>query len=550
MISKYKYTILFFFVISCAVILLSVQIPFAYYSGDNVFHVAKISAAADGEFFTDPITGCQTIYPPYFHIIWGKITQIFGLNGFQVSRLIQAINFLGLFGAGFFLLMVIFKNTEKASLATLSIGLLIYAPTGKYIFLQSPYNFSLPFILGGIALLLLFYQTDRMKYAIPAALVLGWGINIWWWNIIPVGGILVGLIIVMLRENWRKLISSKFLITGLLIGMILCLNFWPLYKIREILPNYDYDMSKYSYAGKHTFIENITAWLGTFIFKGNQQFFKHLVPSVLGSSSTVVLLYGFVASIYYYLIVLPFNCLMIFLAAKGGLKSLREKYSGIEIILMCGAVSAFLLSVVALYRTDQSVVRRIQFYAFLLPLPVFFRYVWTRFDPLVRRRRMTMAVALVFSLAIMFTVIYRFEPNINNNLPATRREVIQFINNIPNHAQTRIFLAENDTQILAREVRFRSFILSGHPTYFRQDERQADSVYNAYMMILSRTYQSLDRLAEFDTKYAIIGKSSVNLSPVINQISENSSPDRMIGYFKKVGSVVLENDDWVIFQLP
>lgn len=547
---KYKYTLLLFTVLVVAITILSSQIPFAYYSGDNVFHIAKISAASDGEYFTDPVTGCLTIYPPYFHIIWGGLAGPLDLNGFQISRLIQLFNFLGLLLSGYFVLRVILKDTEKASLAALAIGLLIYAPTGKYIFLQSPYNFSISFILCGAGLLLLFYETDRLKYGIPAALILGWGINIWWWNIIPVGGLLSGLLFVLWHESRKRLVTSSSFVFVALLGLVLSFNLWPLYQIREILPNYNYDMIKYSFAGQHSFIENILAWLGAFIFKGNQQFFKHLFPAAWNSTSMVVVVYGLMSSIYFYLLVLPFNYLMIYLSAKNSLESFRAKHSGVEIILMAGAISAFLLSIVALYRTDQSVVRRIQFYAFLFLLPGFCRYLWSRFDIFRHHRRIAILSGVVFSLAIIFTVIYRFDINVYNNLPETQKEIVRFIKKIPNHAQTRIFLTEYDTQILAREVRFRSFILAGHPTYFRQDERQADSVYNAYTAILNRGDETLGRLEEFDTRFAIIGKASVNLSPVISSMSENSLADNMIGYFKKIATVVLENDDWVIFKLP
>lgn len=550
MITKYKYTFLFGAVIGVAIVLLFLQIPFAYYSGDNVFHIAKISASADGEYFTDPITGCQSIYPPYFHIFWGNVSGIFDLNGFQISRLIQAINFLGLFLSGFFLLYVILKDTEKASLSALAIGLLIYAPTGKYIFLQSPYNFSVMFILTGTSLLLLFYQSQKMKYGIASALMLGWGINIWWWNIIPVGGLLAGMILVCARENRRLLISPKFLVAGAVLGLMLCMNLWPLSQIRAVLPNYNYDMIKYSFAGQHSFIETILAWLTAFIFKGNQQFFKHLFPAALDSSSRVVLLYGLVASIYYYLLVLPFNYLMISVSVKQSLMSFRKKQSGTNIILLSGAIATFLLSIVALYRADQSVVRRIQFYAFLFLLPAFCYYLWNRFDLLERHRRLTAIACSILSLALIFTVVYRFEINAYNNLPAARSEVIRFIENLPNHAHTRIFLTEPDTQILAREVRFRSFILSGHPTYFRQDEKQADSVYNAYISILNRAEDARASLVEFETKYAIVGKSPVNLSPVISKVAENSLSESMIEFFDNFGTVRLENDNWVIFELP
>jgi len=546
---NYPVTTVFWGCLIIAGLILSIQLPFAYYSADNVFHTAKIMAAADGEITTDPITGFKGVYPPLFHTLFGFIAWLFGLSGFQVMRLVQVANFAGLHLAAWYLYRTIIGDREQSALAALCTTLLIYGPTGKYIFFQNPFNTSIIFCLLGTAWLIRYHQSSKFRYGVFGVIAFGIGVNIWWWNIFPLAGVMLGIAYLAWRKSGPGTAMVRILGLLLPLAVVLSYNLFVFLQIKDVLPNYDYDMTAYSYFGKHSFGQTILAWIGGFLLKGNQPFLKHLFPAAMSAESKVVLLYAFFASVHYYLIILPFNFAMLYFSSKKALAEIRARSNNAAIILFIAAVVTFLLSIIALFRTDPSVLRRIQFHCFLFMMPGFMIFVFSRLGD-SRGRIFKYGLTIIGAGVMLFTVVYRFSPDFDNPLPRETKEVVAWIESLPDHADTRIFTTGLDALILCREVRFRTFILDQYnPVYFRLDKTQADSIYNAYQSIVNTDNRAEFWLKTFDTRYAIIGKKAVNISPVMTKITENEKAGHMLSFFGDRGEMIFENSHWAVFDL-
>lgn len=531
-----------------AAIVLSLQLPFLYYSDDIVFHAAKIQAAMDGDFFTDPITGFHSLYPPLFHVIAGSAANLLDLTSFQISRGVQLVQFLGLLASAFFLFSIVLCSPEKAALGTLLLVFTFYAPSGKYWLIHNPFNFSVMFTLAGVALLLSYLRTERLWQGLLGAFIAGIAVNIWWWNIIPVMGIVAGMLLTSYRQGESGCIRRRLVLPGLAFLFACGFTAWSLYEIRDVLPDYGYDMHAQSYAGQHGLGATFGNWVSHFLLKGNQQFFKYLYPAALDSSSRMVVVYGLVASVYYYLFVLPLNWFMIVVAARETVARRRLKRLGGRDLLVGAAVITFVLSIAALFRTDPSVMRRIQFYCYIFVIPTFVVYLY-RVSNLNIRRTFIGGVALICSLALLYSVVYRPGFTLSRPVSDATLETEQFIEALDNNADRRIFVTEFDNHRLAREVRYRSFLLRGNPIYFRQDKRQADSVEFAYQRIVERGDRAEKWLKEFGTEYAVIGKTAFNISPVASKTTANPLGAEMAVFFRSHSQPVLENEEWVVFRL-
>jgi hypothetical protein len=551
-IQKYPMVSILFAVLFIAVSILSLQLPFMYYSDDVLFHSAKIMAAKDGDFFTDPITGWESIYPPLFHIINGKIADIFSLSSFQTSRMLQVVQFLGCFLAAFFLFTIAIGLKEQAAFATLCLVLLFYAPTGKYWLLHNPYNYSLMFVITGAALLLWYAETSQLRFGISGAVFLGIGVDIWWFNVAPASGLAVGTLLKFISEHRLRSETKSLSLIALTFILVLSYNFWVFLQIRNSLPYY-FDMFNTDHS-KYNVSKALYDSISTFLLKGNQQFFGYLLPSALQSTNKIVLVYGYAATVYFYFIVLPFNYLLLYHSVKSTFTSYREKRFGHHQILLVAASITLLMSFL-LYRpgsnvayVDLAFVRRIQFYCFLFLFPAFVHVLFTKYE-IGKKKKIKWVLVGSCSLMLLSSVVYRNEATINSPVSYGTKQLINYIRMIPNHANRRFFVSEYDNHRLSREIRFRSFLLKGNPIYFRVDKHHGDSIKMAYDGIIRQDINSEKLLREFNTEYAIVGKSSINISPVIGKKNENILSTRLLSYFRKNADTVFENKEWVIFKL-
>ena len=538
----------FFGSLTVAAVLLGVQLPFLYYSDDIVYHAAKVMAAADGDFYTDPVTGFRSLYPPLYHMLVGSAAHLFGLSSFATSRAVQIVQFLGLFLSALLLFSRTLRTREQATLGGLILILLMYAPTGRYWLLGNPFNFSIMFVLAGAALAVDWYRSNRLWRGAFGAVLAGVGVNIWWWNCFPLFGVALGLIVMFaLRHELRSRLGGLAVIGGVM-AIVLAWNLWPVYRVLDVLPNYSGHMSETSFAAEHGTPAALWTWATGFLLKGNQQFFKYLYPEALSSENALIVVYGLAASVYFYLIVVPFN-----LALLAG--SWRESVSRLTAggrdrlpVLLLAAGSTLLLSLATLYQTNSSVTRRVQFYCFVFLVPAFVVFLYDRWR-LDRRPRLQWMLVILCAGAFVYNAVYRFELTLTDPVSPETAEVAEFIRSVPNHADTRFFVTERDNHLLLRTARYRSFLLRGNPTYFRQDKPQADSIEQAYREIVATGEKTERWLEEFETRYAILGKTAAAISPVMNEISRDPAGARMLAWFRERTEPVLENSEWAVFAL-
>ena len=186
-----------------------------------------------------------------------------------------------------------------------------------------------------------------------------------------------------------------------------------------------------------------------------------------------------------------------------------------------------------------------QFYAYVFLLPAALWYAGERFK-LFQRNWLRNGLAMVGIGALLFSAVYRFDVSLSNPESVATREVAAFIERLPESAETRIFVSAYDNHRLLRAARYRSFELRGNPVYFRQDRLQADSIAAAYDAIIACGPEAEQALQEFDTRFAVVGKTSAAISPVVTRVVENSLSDQLQAYFDARGETVLVNEEWVV----
>jgi hypothetical protein len=529
-----------------AAIVLSIQLPFAYYSGDMVFHAAKILAAKDGEYFTEPVSGYKILYVSLFHLIWGNVARWLDLSAFQVTRIIQVFNFLGLLFSGYLLGRVLLKRNDLAVVSAFSLVFLIYSPTGKYVFLQIPYTFSLPIFLVGAACLLAFVESGSRRHGILGGCLLGVAITVWWWNVVPLAGLAVASMYTLARGGIAKPSLKKSALVLVGFGLPLLYNVWAFYEIRELLSANTNAIGERGFAAGMTLFQTMTQWVATFALKANLRFMHYLLPGALHSGSLIGTGYGIVSSVYFYLVVLPFNALMIYFSAKDALG--RRRSPDLITMLWIAGVTVLVLSFVEAFLGDPDVLGRIQFYVYVFMLPGFIRFASTKISPRLWQR-WQFAICAIGALAVLYLAVYSNSLTQRAPISADTRQVIDFVERIPNHSETRLFLSSYDTKILAREVRFRGFVIEPNPIYFRVPIAMADSIYQAYNSIFNMDDRAEEHLRYYRAQYAVIGKRSVCQSPDPSRLTENTCSGTLQTNFRRLGTVAFENEEWVIIKL-
>jgi hypothetical protein len=529
-----------------AAIVLSIQLPFAYYSQDMVFHAAKILAAKDGEYFTEPVSGYKILYVSLFHFVWGNVARWLDLSAFQVTRTIQVLNFLTLLFSGYMLGRVLLKRNDLAVVSAFSLVLLIYSPTGKYVFLQIPYTFSLPIFLVGAACLLAFVESGSRRHGILGGCLLGVAITVWWWNVVPLAGLAAAYMYTLARGGIAKPSLRKSALALVGFGLPLLYNVWAFYEIRELLSANTNAIGERGFAAGMTLIQTMTQWVATLTLKGNLPFMRYLLPGALHSGSWINIGYGIVSSVYFYLVVLPFNALMIFLSTKDALGHRRSP--DLITILWIAGVVVLILSFVEAFLGDPDVLGRIQFYVYVFMLPGFIRFASTRISPGLWRR-WQVAICVVGALAALYLTVYSNSLTLRAPISADTRQVIDFVERIPNHSEARLFLSSYDTRILAREVRFRGFVIEPNPIYYRVPIANADSIYQAYTLISNMDDRAETYLRYYRAQYAVIGKRNVSQSPDPSRLTENTCSGLLQTKFRQLGTVALENEEWLIIKL-
>ena len=264
--SQYTWRLTLFVSVAISGIILAIQFPITIYSPDVSFHAAKISRASNGELFVDPFIVMPTIYPSLFHFCFGLLKRALNFDSIQIIQLIVLVDFIGLFAAFYYLAAPFFNSAEETSLCVLSLPLVFYAPTGRYLLLAEPSNFSFVFLILGIGGLYRYLMTPKCIYLISGGLLLSLAVNIWWSNIVSVAPILLLLTYYTITRGLIP--KSSHILYFILAFLGPCLyTAWHFHNIWEILPNYLSEDSR-----DVNVLDIVTTWMTTFLTKGNLQF--------------------------------------------------------------------------------------------------------------------------------------------------------------------------------------------------------------------------------------------------------------------------------------
>lgn len=533
------YSLTLVLVILCGSILLLIQPPFWFYSSDISFHSAKILRAQHNEFFIDPVSGYKSIYPSLFHIVFGRIAGVFYLNSFQVVKMIVWLNFVGLFISFFCFSKIIIKDIDDSVVASLSLSLIFYAPTGKYILLANPSNFSFIFLILGISSALLYIQQKRFLFAAIGSTLLGVSINLWWFNIIPVACVASLVCILLLKEQSLRKEIWKVLCSVIILCTILSYNLWHYLKIRDILINYD----TIFFHGKGFFatesiVSKFRILIMTFLTKGNLQFKDRLFPyASIFPVDDLESAHGLALSVHYYLIVLPFNVLLLIWSTRLFIRSYKVKEFWLYRFLFAVAILIVISSISILFVADLGQLRRVQFVTYILLLPLFFQGI--RLSVVEPWKKILFHLIMVISiLSLFFTVIHSRQIQIDSTLPLETKEVIEYINEIPEHENTRIFMLENDLELLIPFIRFRSFTLLSHPTGNWADPITGDRLHRDFQIIRNMDKNWYEVLRANQCRYLIF-----------NTDQQSIEKQDLIEFYKVRGSIVFDNLKWLVIDI-
>jgi hypothetical protein len=449
----YTWRITLLLALTVSGIILSLQFPIIIYSPDISFHTAKILRASHSDFFIDPFIGISSIYPSLFHFCFGILKRFLGLDSVQIIRLIMLVDFIGIFAAFFYCANAFFDNTEETSLCVLSLPLVFYAPTGRYLLMPQPSSFSFVFLIFGIGALYRYLMYPRIIYLILGGLFLSFAVNIWWINVFSVFPIFLLLFYYTIRQKSIPELSHAFIfIFSLLIPCFYTV--WHFYNIWDILPHYFAETSK-----KINILHSISEVITSFFTKGNLQFIHHfyfwdLSKGPLASAflpDRVKLLYSLVSIFHYFFLVLPFNLLLVsyvcwILSRKDKLvmhsnSLLRTLPIGGLFILICS---------IGTY-ADQGKLRRVHFIIYVM----FLLFAYKTLPFVIRAeklRKISTYVCIASLLAIGYTVVY--SPRLfTSSIPDTDNEIIRFISSMPNHESERVELCLLlHLKVLSREI--------------------------------------------------------------------------------------------------
>jgi len=523
--------------------ILAMEFPIGFYSPDVSYHTAKILRASKGEFFIDPFVGIPTIYPSLFHFCFGLLKRFLGFDSFQIVRLIILFNFIGLFVAFFYCARAFFNSAEETSLCVLSLPLIFYAPTGHYVLLAQPSNFSVVFLVFGIGALYRYFMSPRLIYLILGGSLLSLAVNIWWINIFVVFPMLLLLTYYIIRRGPIPEMAHIFVfILALLLPCIY--TAWQFYNIWDILPHYFTGTSLY-FAGtseKTKFLRSITEVIADFLNKGNLPFFESFYfwdfsKGTLANTSVpdiVKLFYSLLSIFHYFFLVLPFNLLLVAYVCSMLLRKdklilrnahlLRTLPIGGFFILLCS------IGTVA----DKGKLWRVHFIIYI----VFLLFACKTLSIVIgsenlRKLSIGICVASVFSL--IYTVT--FSPRLfTSSIPETDNEIVQFITSIPNHDNERVFILDNSLHRIAPFVAFQSFVESRNGLYYHADPIATLKIYGDFLLIKEKRKGWCDVLRERNIKWFIFRISELTESIVFGQ-------------YQNDGSILLRNRDWVVLKM-
>lgn len=515
-----------------AAILLVIQNAFGFGSPDVAFHMSKILWAQTGDYFLDPFSGSQSVYPSFFHFLLGTLNSFLHIDPYYFAKMIGVVSFLGMFEGCFILARTILKNTTSATLATIFLGITTYAPSNRYVLLAEPFNFSVFFLLVGLSLVYKYAEGNakKIKYLITGTLLLGFAVNLWWYHAILVGTFLIYVLVHLAKS---KTLRIRHIIIGVICFLIpTTFTAFQFYSIREVLPHYQQnkDILVQSFG-----LNTVWEWFATLVTRGNLQFKSSVFPYA------TVTLVSLVQSVKYYLIFIPFG---LFLLVSSCYRYAHDKihYGKEKLLKRLLVPTAFITIFISMFTIlighDIPRLRRIHFTALILLLI----YCVSFFKDGKKQKIFNSILVLASVFSIITTSIHTQSLITHFTIPGnpvteSTREVIAFIKDKDIPFEKRIFLYQESLRELSPFVKFKSFISNtDDKQYLLQDYSSVKPILDAYLKLAALDPQWKEILKEFDVQYIIL------------KYSKDDQEKAAVDFYRKSGRVVLQNHDWIIIE--
>ncbi|MET0556395.1 MAG: hypothetical protein ABW221_25380 [Vicinamibacteria bacterium] len=503
---------------SAAALLL--QPPFAFYSPDVSYHTARIVRSGEGDWFRDPFAGTLAIYPGLFHALWGAVHRVTGIDSIQIAKIGGALDVVATSLAFFFLALQVLRDRTRAALATLSLGLVFMAPTGRYVLLLNPVNFTLAPLFVSFALCWRFLDAGRLRDWLAGLALAAFCVNVNWYQVLCVAGVLAPLALGLRRE---KRLSARVVLLGALAFAIPCLwtalHFWT---IRSVLPAY------------RTVGTDLIPWsvewsvlrdgVVTYVTHWNLKF----LPMAARSAPATVL---------WYAVILPFTALLLAVPVVAlSREPVRKAIPGRAWLALQAALGVFVGSLVMGVTHDLGRVAWIQFvsFAFVVLFAVEF------FTAALSSRLATIASSALAAAGIAclaYTVLHSpGEPD--DTLSGSTRAVVDFIAAQPGHHDTFVFTTEQGTRRLAPFVSFRTFVNHRSGLYASQDPVSAAEMFAAYQSILAHDANAGASLERYGVRFLALRHRDV---PGDAQVAAAYAGET---------EVALRNREWLVLRRP
>jgi len=535
LLSRYPITVLVVLTAVFAGLIVYIQMPFGFYESDVAYHAAKVLRASEGDFFRDPYSGELTLYPALYHAILGVAVRLTGMDTFSFYRLGGALNLIGLIGGFFFLARVSLGNIERASVVTLAMSLVFWAPSARYILLFYPSNFSYVFLLFGLGWSWKYLHSGKPANLAAGFLLQGLAAAMWWFNTIISASLLLILGYLLIVKQPRIRVSHLLLASAL---FLLPWTFVAVhrYAIREVIPLYAEAPQERPFN-----VEILFNWLLTLLTKGNMPYMARMMPwnwgslhTAMFSTSSVTLRYviGMVICGHFFLLVLPFNLLLLLAALRDTrrLVTARRRLE-MEHLPLIMAMIILILSIPLMVIGNLCHVRRLHFiYSLLLLIYIFGPLAQGKCAKWLQSKVRWVALAgiVAFGYTVVYTThVWQHEP------PATTKEVIEFIRGLPDHRRQRLFFHEDRLRRVSSFVTFCGLVGYKHGTYFYQDIVSSERMFDDYMAIRQMKPNWQDARNRERIRY----------------LAFNTGADedaKLASFYRQYGAVVLENADWVI----
>ncbi len=122
--------------------------PQYYLSPDLMYVKAKALWVMNGHLYADPVTGIQTLHPPYYHFLLSRFMRL----GMQIDTILFWISLVDVFLIGLFAYLAL-RNLFPPNIAAITVLMIPFINRymgSSYLFLASSFTFSLSIFLAGL----------------------------------------------------------------------------------------------------------------------------------------------------------------------------------------------------------------------------------------------------------------------------------------------------------------------------------------------------------------------------------------------------------------